>query len=106
MLRTEYNHKLELEHRGHVLTGIIEDRYAPFDKLLSQVYDIVGDYLQPFKEESTNFHVLLDHWVVFNDTGKDKYWGVYYQEGAECWLSDLGKNPAQILNVKGKGKQS
>lgn len=105
MLRTEYNHRLELEHRGHTLTGIIENRYVPYQSLLVQIYDIVGEYLQPYKKESEDFHVLHDHWIVYNDEGKDKYWGIYYQEGAKCWLTgNDSKARAGIMNVEGKGK--
>lgn len=81
MSNSEYQATLDFEQRGTVLAGIIENPHASSSDLLSQIYDIVGDYLEIYCEDSYTYYIM-DHWVVYNPI--EKYWGVYYKEGHHC----------------------
>lgn len=81
MSNSEYRATLDFEQRGTVLAGIIENPHASSSDLLSQIYDIVGDYLEIYCEDSYTYYIM-DHWVVYNPI--EKYCGVYYKKGHEC----------------------
>lgn len=81
MLNSEYRAKLEFKQRGTVLAGIIENPMSRPSSLLSQVHDIVGDYVERNHDKS-DLYTITDHWVVFNPN--ESYWGIYYKKGYEC----------------------
>jgi len=81
MLNSEYRAMLDFEQRGTVLAGIIENPYASPSGLLSQIYDIVGDHLERYREDSYIYYIM-DHWIVYNPI--ERYLGVYYKEGHHC----------------------
>lgn len=81
MSNSEYRATLDFEQRGTVLAGIIENPHASPSGLLSQIYDIVGDYLERYREDSYTYYIF-DHWIVYNPI--ERYWGVYYKEDCHC----------------------
>lgn len=76
MANGQYRATLEFEQRGTVLAGILENPHASTSELLSQIREIVGDYLQCDPNGFTFY--IIDHWVVYNPV--NRYWGVYFKE--------------------------